>query len=77
MAAPPNEDEAKNQCTFVPNITDMHIKKYGPQIKNPPHCAELGVGALCSWYASDDKQHIFAVYCDGEGGCTRRYECPA
>lgn len=77
IKVPPTEAQAKLQCTFVPNITAMHVEKYGAHIRNPPACPVMHEGALCASYPSDDGKHVFAVYCDGQGNCTRRYECPA
>ncbi|MEY9235168.1 hypothetical protein ABIF68_003679 [Bradyrhizobium japonicum] len=79
MAKPPpnTEEEASQHCTFVPNITDMHIEKYGKEITRVPRCAELGPHRLCESYMSSDGKTVFAIYCDEGGNCLRRYECPA
>jgi hypothetical protein len=74
MPAPEWEADAKKICQPINFLTAEHTKKYGPQISKPSGCTQEG--KKCAEYPSNDGKTHLAIYCDGQNGCTRYYECP-
>jgi hypothetical protein len=68
---------AKAVCRRIYALAAEHTERYGPKIVNPPDCSKKKEGDRCAEYESTDGTNtVLVIYCDGQNGCTRYYECP-
>jgi hypothetical protein len=69
--APATEAEAIAQgCQRVEGIT-LDSKKASVLRE----CSQLNPGDKCAEYPCENGK-MLVIYCDGQNGCTRYYECP-